>query len=255
MRAISAPSVAVEQQRAERNRQAGIISDRLRAALRALNPGMERLGRVIARENEGLSLRVLGATTRRRDIAATWSESLTLLPRSRHQVGLTIEVAWEIFETWDAHLVAGIYLQTGAHGSPEVFMLETRDTRLGTEHGRRTADALAQLVVDGFAGAATRYAELLDEAEARAQHNRQPRLESIGDTYIFRSEPDAGIVKILRRADGSVDGHAIAWTGAPLLELRAEGDRLFVRSDATQGWIERNASQQWVLTSAEPAGP
>ena len=145
--------------------------------------------------------------------------------------------------------------QTPRERLPEVFVLETRDVRVGTEHGRRAADELAQLLIDRFSAAAARYAELLAEAEARAQQTRQPPMESVGTNYLFRTRPEAGVIEIVRRSDGSVDGHGIAWPGAPLVEIRADGDRLYVRSSTHHGWMERNANEHWVLADSEPNDP
>jgi hypothetical protein len=254
--AITAPAVAAAQERTDLRREASALAGRLRAAHNTLRPTMERLGRVFppsnGEEGGGLILQGLGGKSGRRDVAATWSESLTLVPPSpQHKVGLTVDVAWELFETWDIHLVVGMYLRSGAD-LPEVFMLETRDARVGTEHASRTADSLAQMVVDSFAAAANRYADLLDAEEARIQSSRQPRLESAGTNYTFQTQPEAGVITIIRRADGSVDGHAIAWLGAPLTEIRADGDRLFVRAGDKQGWIEQNSAQNWVLAPLRP---
>jgi hypothetical protein len=80
-------------------------------------------------------------------------------------------------------------------------------------------------------------------------------MESVGTNYVFRTQPEAGVTEILRRCDGSVDGHGVAWPGAPLLEIRADGDRLYVRSSAHHGWMERNSKQRWVLANAEPNHP
>jgi hypothetical protein len=211
---------------------------------------MESLGRVIAAENQGLILH-LGGGSGRRDVALRWDESLTLVPPSAHKVSLTVDVAWELFDSWDIRLAVGIYLRTG-NQRPGVFVLETRDVRLGTEHGRRAGDELAQRLVDEFPKAASRYADLLADAEAQAQHNRQPHLESIGINYTFRTAPQAGFVTVIRRADGSVDGHAVAWPDAPVVAIRADGDRLHVRTTKLQGWIERSSREQWALTSAQP---
>ncbi len=260
IQAISAPSVAAEQQHAEWRREAAVISDRLRVAHKVLLPLMQRLGRVTT-DTQALSLHGLGGKTGRRDVALTWAASLTLSPRSPHQVSLTVDVAWELFNSWDARLVAGIYFQrAGYHQTPrerlpEVFVLETRDVRVGTEHGRRAANALAQLVIDRFSVAAHRYADLLAEAEARAQQTRQRPMESVGTHYLFRTRPEAGVIEILRRSNDSVDGHAIAWPSAPLVEIRADGDRLHVRSGTHNGWMERNSKQHWVLASSEPNDP
>jgi hypothetical protein len=205
--------------------------------------------------DQSLSLHGLGGKTGRRDVALIWAKSLALTPPSPHQVSLTVDLAWELFNTWDIRLVAGIYFQGGGQRLPEVFLLETRDVRVGTERGRRCADELAQLVIDRFPAAAAQYADLLADAEARAQQTRQPPMESIGTNYLFRTQPHAGVIEVLRRSDGSVDGHGVAWLGAPLLEIRADGDRLYVRSSANHGWMERNSNQHWVLANSEPNDP
>jgi hypothetical protein len=194
-------------------------------------------------------------------VALTWAESLTLSPHSPHQVSLTIDLAWELFSSWDAHLVVGMYFQTAGYPQtprerlPEVFVLDTRDVRVGTEHGRRAAAELAQHLIDRFGAAAAHYAERLAEAEARAQQTRQPPMESVGTNYLFRTRPEAGVIEIVRRSDGSVDGHGIAWPGTPLIEIRADGNRLYVRSGAYQGWMERNSKEHWVLANSEPNNP
>lgn len=184
-----------------------------------------------------------GGKTSRRDVALTWAESLALSPPSPHQVSLTVDLAWELFTSWDIRLVVGMYfqcagyLQSPRERLPEVFVLQTRDVRVGTEHGRRVADELAQLLVDQFSPAAARYAELLAEAEAGAQQTRQPSMESVGTNYVFRTQPEAGVIEILRRSDGSVDGHGIAWLGTRLVEIRADADRLYVHQHAP--WMGR----------------
>jgi hypothetical protein len=254
VRAITAPSVAAEEQQAALRREAGVISDRLRAAHKVLLPLMQRLGRVIA-DDQALSLHVLGGKTGRRDVALTWAAALALSPSSPHQVSLTVDLAWELFNSWDMRLVAGMYFHSGGQRLPEVFVLETRDVRAGTEHGRRAADELAQLLIDRFSVAAVRYTALLAGAEAQAQQTRQPLIESVGTSYVFRTQPEAGVIEILRRSDGSVDGHGVAWLGAPLIEIRADADRLYVRSSAHHGWMERNSKQNWVLADSTPNDP
>lgn len=253
--AISAPEVAAGEQKGELRREALVLSDRLRAARNILMPLLQRLGRVTS-DDQALSLHGLGGKTGRRDVSLTWAESLTLAPFSSHQVSLTIDLAWELFDSWDAHLLVGMYfqkagfIQTPQERLPEVFVLETRDVRVGTERGRRAAEELAQILVDRFAAAASRFAELLAEAEARAQQSRQPGLESVGTNYLFRTRPEAGVVEIIRRSDGSVDGHGVAWPGTPLIEIRADDDRLYVRCAGYSGWMERNSDQRWILVSS-----
>jgi serine/threonine protein kinase len=246
--AISAPAVADQEQRAELDRASGEISGRLRAAHKVLLPAMERLGKVIVRD-EGLLFHGLGGKSKRRDTTSIWTESLSVVPRSpRHQVSLTVDVAWQRFTGHDIHLVAGIWLRKpDVNELPERFILETRDVRLGTERGLQAADELARTVIENFRAAAGRYADLLDEAEARIQADRQPIIECLGENYVFRTEPESGVVRITRRDDGSVDGHAVAWRGTPISAMRANGDRVHVRAGVLEGWIERNANQRWVL--------
>lgn len=247
---ISAPAVAAQEERVDLDRAGAAVSDRLRAAHRTLRPLMDRLGKVIAAD-EGLLFHGLGGKSRRRDTTAIWTESLAVVPRSpRHQVALTVDVAWQRFTGYDIHLVAGIWLRSADRNElPERFMLETRDVRLGTALGMQAADELAQAVIENFQAAASRYADLLDEAEARLQADRQPLIECMGTNYVFRTEPESGVVRITRRDDGSVDGHAVAWRGTPISEMYADGDRAHVRAGELEGWIERNATQNWVLAS------
>jgi hypothetical protein len=249
VRAISEPSVRAQEEQESLHREAAAMSDHMRAAHVVLGPDAESLGRVTCRESQGLILHI-GGGSGRRDAILRWEQSLTLSPPSPHQVSLAVDVAWELFDTWDIHLAAGIYFNTGG-SVPKIFKIEKRDVRLGTEHARRTGDELAQVLIDAFPEAANRYAELLAEAEAQIQQNRQLRLESTGTNYIFQTAPEAGFVKIIRRADGSVDGHAVAWPDAPLVDIRADGDRLLVRTSKQEGWIERNSRESWTLTSAQ----
>jgi hypothetical protein len=132
---------------------------------------------------------------------------------------------------------------------PEPFLIETRDVRLGTEVALQAADELVQIVVVNFGGAAQRFAELVEEAEAKLQADRQRLIESQGTSYLFRTEPESGVVKILRLDDGSIDGHAVAWRGTPIVELRADGDRAYIRAGESEGWVERNSKGSWVLAS------
>jgi hypothetical protein len=254
LRAISAPAVETRKQEAALQQAAARVSDRLRAAHKTLAPSMESLGRVIEGD-AALSYHGLGGKTGRRDVYLIWGESLALTPPSPHQVSLTIDLAWELFKSWDIRVVVGMYFQMPDARVPEVLFVETRDVRVGTEHCLRTADELAQLLIDRFPLAAERYAEVVAEAEALAQENRQPVMETVGAHYIFRTQPAAGVVEVINRSDGSVDGHAIAWPGAPLTEIRADGDRLFVASENHHGWIERNSKQWWVLASSEANDP
>ena len=249
VRAISAPAVAAKEEQAALEHEADGISDQLRAAHQALLPLMQSLGRPIWGD-QTLSLHGLGGKTGRRDVARVWGESLALTPHSAHQVSLTIDVAWELFDSWDIRLVAGMYFH-GHQRLPEPFLLETRDVRVGTEQGRRAADDLAQLLIDQFPLAAARYADLLAQAEAQAQQSRQSPMESVGIDYIFRTRPEAGVIEILRRSDRSVDGHGVAWLEAPLIEIRAEGNSLYVRSETHEGWMERNSKQHWTLVRSE----
>ncbi len=255
--AISAPAVAQREQREDLDRAAAEISDRLRAAHHALRPTAERLGQVILRD-EGMVFHGLGGKSKRRDTTGVWTESLSIVPLSpRHQVSLTVDVAWQRFPGHDIHLVAGIWLKSAdANALPELFMVETRDVRLGTEHGLRAADELVQVVIGKFETAARRYAQLVDEAEARLQADRQPSIECAGTNYRFRTEPESDVVRITRLDDGSLDGHAVAWRGTPISQMTADGDRVHIRAGEFEGWIERNASGSWVLASrAAPGSP
>ncbi len=64
--------------------------------------------------------------------------------------------------------------------------------------------------------------------------------------------PSEGRETDLRKEDGSRDGYAVAWPGSPLREIRADGDRLYVRTDVSQGWMTRNYNGQRSLSDAEP---
>jgi hypothetical protein len=93
--------------------------------------------------------------------------------------------------------------------------------------------------------------ELLEQAEAAAQRRRQPALEAIGENYIFLAEPDrAGHLVIKRRRDGSRDGYAVAWDGTPLVAIRADGDRLYVRTKKNEGWITKSYKGTWAMSDA-----
>lgn len=250
--AISAPALADAHQRADLDRAGAVICDRLRAAHKTLRPPMERLGKVIAAD-EAVLLHGLGGKSNRGDVVRTWTESLAVVPHSpRHQVSLTIEIAWQRFIGHDIHLVVGMWLRKpDPNELPERFMLETRDVRLATELALHAADELAQAVIDKFGMAAARFGELVEEAEARLQADRQPVIECTGANFAFRTDPESsGLIRITRLDDGSTDGHAVAWRGTPITEMRADGDRVYIRAGTSDGWIERNINGSWVLAAS-----
>jgi hypothetical protein len=60
---------------------------------------MQRLDRVIAEDNEALSLHALGGKTGRRDVALVREESLASSHPSPYLVSLAVAPAWELFNT------------------------------------------------------------------------------------------------------------------------------------------------------------
>ena len=246
--AIAEPATRAATEYATTLRNAGQLLDRLRAAGRQLQPAMFKLGRVIT-DGDALVLN-LGGGTGRRDAMATSAESVTLLAPAPYQVSLSLDIAYQLYESGEIHLVGALHVR-GANENPDVRWIETRDVPLGTMQASNAADAIAHGAVEHFTDAAARYLELLEAAEARAQADRQPFRESIGENYIFRTEAQAGVLAIHHRRDGSRDGYAIAWRGVPFDEFRADGDRLYVRAGENDGWIERNSAQQWALAVAD----
>ena len=123
--------------------------------------------------------------------------------------------------------------------------------------GRNTADGRPTSSLNSSSTAsppaAVRYAELLAEAGGTSPTYAPAAYGSAGTNYLFRTRPKAGVIEIVRRSNGSVDGHGIAWPGAPLVEIRAEDDRLYVRSSTHHGWLGRNSKQHWVLATSEPS--
>jgi hypothetical protein len=244
VRAIAEPTIRASDIRTAMLRDAGHLLDRLRRAPQELEVQMRKLGQLLT-DTDGLILH-LGGGTGRRDAIAISTESTTISAPGPHSVSLSLEVAYELFEPGQIHLAAGIYVHT-AHVNPDVIWLEARDAPHSTILAATAADELAHAAIEHFAPAATRYVALVEAAEAASQQDRQPRLRSCGPSYEFRTEPQAGLLVICRKSDGSRDGYAVAWRGAPIDEMRADGDRLWVRSGELEGWIERNASQSWVL--------
>jgi hypothetical protein len=229
------------------------LFERLRdQGVHRLHAPMEKLaGRVVV-DQQSLVLVGLGGGSGRRDAIETMAESLTAVPLSRHSVSLTADVAYELFENGDLHLVAGVYVRRGGHDLPEKIWIETRQARVGTQGALRKAEELAEALMRNFPLGAVRFTELLEQAEEEAQRRRQPRLESEGANYVFRTEPDkAGGIVVFRKSDESRDGYAVAWPGTPLVEIRAEGDRLYVRSDRNEGWITRSHKENWSLSEAQ----
>lgn len=251
VRAIVAPAERAEQQRLLRDRATMDLFERLRDhGVRRLYEPMEELaGRVLVDE-QSLVRVGLGGGSGRRDAVETAAESLTAVPPGRHSVSLTADVAYELFENGDLHLVAGLYVRSG-QDLPEKIWIETRQARLGTETALRQADELTEALTINFAHGARRFTELLEQAEEEAQRRRQHQLESEGANYVFRTEPEnPGGIVVYRKSDGSRDGFAVAWPGTPLVEIRADGDRLYVRTERTEGWISRSYKENWSLSAA-----
>lgn len=252
VRAITAPAARADEARLVRDREITLLFERLRdQGVGRLYDPMGRLGRVHI-DHQSLILHGLGGGTGRRDVAETMAESFMLAPLSPHPVSLIADVAYELFPDGLVHLIAGIYVRAGQE-LPELLWLGKRDAPLGTQLALRAADELAKELIEHFGEGAARFAELLEQAEAAAQRSGQPLLEGVGDNYVFRTDPErAGVIDVLRKSDGSRDGLAAAWIGAALVEIRADGDRLHVRTERNQGWITRNYKGSWALSDAQP---
>lgn len=253
VRAITAPAEREEEARLVRDKQImDLFFTRLREdGLHRLYVPMEQLGCRVHVGDQSLVLHGLGGGSGRRDAIEQGAESLAAVPYGRHSVSLVADVAYQLFDDGLVHLVAGLYIQPG-HELPEKLWIETRRVRLGTETAFRAADELGKGLTEQFPAAAARFAERLEQAEEKARRSRQPVLESQGDSYVFRTEPDiAGGIVVLRKEDGSRDGYAVAWIGTPLSEIRAEGDRLYVRTERNQGWITRSHKGTWSMSAAE----
>ncbi len=220
----------------------------LRRGPEALSDQMNRLGQV-RMQDDGLLL-FLGAGSGRRDRIASAAMSWTLGAPNAHTVGLSVEVGYELFGPGLIHLAAGVHLR-GGEPNPEVLWSETRQAPPATALATQYATELADLIVTAFPRDAGRYVDLAEAAEALAQAHRQPLLHAAGITYDFRTEPDAGVIAVYRRADGSRDGYATAWLRTPITSIAADGDRLKVRTIEHEGYIERTASAHWVLASSE----
>jgi serine/threonine protein kinase len=203
VRAIAEPTVRASDERGRILRDASRLLAHLRRAPRELELRMRKLGNLLA-DQQGLILH-LGGGTDRRDAIAIATESSTISAPGPHGVSLSLDIAYELFEPGQIRLVAGLYVHT-APANPEVIWLETRDAPNGTSLAANGADELAQAAIEHFASAATRYVELVEHAEAVAQKDRQLPLCSTGTNYEFRTEPQAGVLVIHRKSDGSRDG-------------------------------------------------
>lgn len=251
--AITAPAASAEEARLVRDRKLMLLFERLRdSGVHRLYGPMERLGRVHI-EQQSLILQGLGGGSGRRDAIETAAESLTLSPLTNHRVSLTADVAYELFDDDLVHIVAGLYVRTGDE-LPQVVWIGKSDVPLGTELAAQAADEVVNELIVRFADGAARFTELLEAAEAQAQRNRQPLLESEGANYLFRTEPSrAGSLEILDKNTGARDGYTVAWHGTPFEEIRAEGDRLYVRAGDNEGWITRSDRGQWALSDSSRA--
>jgi hypothetical protein len=248
--AITGPAARAEDEQLWRGKQMMDLFERLRQnGLYALWGPMEKLGRPFEGETS-LLLHGLGGGSGRTDAVETMQLSLTLAPHGRHNAAITADIAYELFDDGLVYLLAGYYFPSG-EGLNEVLWMDDRRVPLGTQLAERGADELAAGLVEHFAEAAAKFVDLLEAAEADAQSRRQPALEAIGDNYIFRTEPHrAGHLVIVRKGDGSRDGFAVAWDGAPLSEIRADGDRLYVRTERNEGWITKSYKNNWSMSDA-----
>ena len=249
-RAITAPAARAEDDALWRGKQMMDLFERLRQnGLYALWRPMEEFGRPHEGETS-LLLHGLGGGSGRTDAVETMQLSLTLAPHGRHNASITADVAYELYDDGLVYLLAGYYFPAG-DGLNEVLWMDNRRAALGTQLAERGADELAAALVEHFPAAAAKFVALLENAEAELQRRRQPELESVGDNYIFRTEPDrAGHLEVRRKSDGSRDGYAVAWDGSALVEIRAEGDRLYVRTERNEGWITRNYKGSWTMSDA-----
>jgi hypothetical protein len=253
-RAITGPAVRAEDDALWRGKQMMDLFERLRQnGLYALWRPMEDFGRPHEGETS-LLLHGLGGGSGRTDAVETMQHSLTLVPHGRHNASITADIAYELYDDGLVYLLGGYYFPAG-DGLNEVLWMDNRRALLGTQVAEQGADELAAGLVDHFPAAAAKFVELLENAEAELQRRRQPELEAVGDNYVFRSEPDrAGHLEVRRRSDGSRDGYAVAWDGTPLVEIRADGDRLYVRTDRNEGWITRNHKGNWAMSDATALG-
>ncbi len=248
--AITGPAVRAEDEALWRGKQMMDLFERMRQnGLYALWRPMEKFGRPFEGE-ASLLVHGFGGGSGRQDAIEAAELSLTLAPHGRHNASITAEVAYELFDDGLVHLLAGYHYPAG-EGLKEVLWMENRRALLGTQRAERAADELAAGLVERFPAAAAKFVELLEKAEADAQRRRQPRLEAVGDNYVFVTEPDrAGHVEIKRRSDDSRDGYAVAWDGTPLVEVRADGDRLYVRTERNEGWITKNHKGSWAMSDS-----
>jgi serine/threonine protein kinase len=254
VRAITEPAARAEEARLWRDMQMMDLFQRLRQdGLYALWAPMEELGRPFEGQTS-LLLHGMGGGSGRADAVETMESSLTLAPHGRHNATITADIAYELFDDGLVYLLAGYYYPAG-YGLTEVLWMDNRRVPLGTQLAERAADELAVGLVARFPDAATKFVELLEAAEATAQQQRQPALKASGANYVFLTEPNrAGHLEIRRKTDGSRDGFAVAWDGTPLSELRADGDRLYVRTAHNEGWITKNFKGSWALSDSNALG-
>jgi hypothetical protein len=252
IRAITAPTDEEEMQRLARDHEMHELFRVLEETLAGdIYNAMRDAGEVDPR-NDSLLLLVFGGTRGRRDAVSTGSQALVLRTSSPHAVYLTVAIAYELFEDGGVRLVAGAYTQAGAE-NPELVWIEMRDVIHGTAGAERAAAELAEALRSRHAEALARFSDDLRAAERERQPNRQQHLTAVGETYRFETDPtQAGFILIFRNDERSRarEAVAVAWPGSPLLEIRAEGDRLFVRSAQNSGWITRKHNGTWALHAA-----
>ena len=250
--AITAPAEKAAEERESRDKQMTDLFLRLRDnGLYSLHAPFSRLGRVDVRDEGGFLLFGLHAGSGRKDAISIMSSSLSVIPHSNHSVSVSAEIAYEQFDDGSLQLTAGYYYPLPRQGLLERIWVESLSAVLGTQLAERAVDTLIAGLANNLTVAASKYSELLQQAEAERQSQRQPEFRSEGDNYTFATEPERpGGLVIYRKSDGSRDGYAIAWVGTPLLMIRADGDRLYVRTARSEGWITKSHKGSWTLSQS-----
>jgi predicted DNA-binding transcriptional regulator AlpA len=95
-----------------------------------------------------------------------------------------------------------------------------------------------------------RWREVEKWAHARTTRNRQPQLSCRSAGYIFETVPAEPGAVLVSKPNGEHDGEAVAWIGAPILELRPHRSGVTVVSSRYEGEITKNAKGYWTLSSA-----
>lgn len=249
VRAITEPASRREDEREWQSKQMSDLYLRLRDGLHGLHHDLAQFGRVHVSDGSLLVLG-LGGGSGRRDAIESMADSLSVSPHGSHNVSIHADVAYELFDDGAVYLVAGYHFPSGP-GLREALWMNKKHVPLGTQLAEQGVDELINGLNENFHRAAEKFVELLEAAEAEAQRNKQAALETHSDNYVFRTEPNrAGHIEVIRKSDGSRDGFAVAWSGTPILELGAEGDRLYVRTETQEGWIARGPKENWSLAEA-----